>query len=127
MTLGDVIRQQRRARKWSQHELAAKLGVSPTTISNWEIGHSYPTYDLLDTLANGFGTRPWCLLLMTERDLGYLSFPIEEMLRSIVDCKELRVQYGSTEVRLSKTNEQRAPYNFTVSELDDYARVIINK
>ncbi len=38
MSIGQAIRMARRARGWSQPELASKVGVAPETVCRWETG-----------------------------------------------------------------------------------------
>lgn len=40
--VGARIARRRHQLDWSQVELAARLGVSPSTVANWERGVSYP-------------------------------------------------------------------------------------
>lgn len=40
--IGTRIARRRHQLKWSQVELAERLGVSPTSVANWERGASYP-------------------------------------------------------------------------------------
>lgn len=44
------IRQARESKGWSQKELAEKLFVSENTISNWELGKTFPTTKRLEQL-----------------------------------------------------------------------------
>lgn len=53
--LGESIAAQRRSIEASQSWLAFKLGVSRTTISNWERGVTEPNSSQLVTIANAFG------------------------------------------------------------------------
>ena len=41
-TVGRIIAGARQRRKMSQAELAKALGVSPSTVANWERGAAYP-------------------------------------------------------------------------------------
>lgn len=55
VTIGDRIRELRLARKWTQSELADKLGLDRTTISKWERhGGSEPDADTIKKLADIF-------------------------------------------------------------------------
>lgn len=42
--LGDEIRLVRLKKRWTQTELAKKVGMSQSTISAWERGEKEPTY-----------------------------------------------------------------------------------
>jgi DNA-binding transcriptional regulator YiaG len=41
-TLGDVVRNERRAAEMATDELANLLGVDRSTVAGWETGHSVP-------------------------------------------------------------------------------------
>ncbi len=50
--LGDTIQRARLARLWKQKELAAAVGVEPTTVSRWETGEQAPGRLTLRRLAD---------------------------------------------------------------------------
>lgn len=52
-----TIRQLREAKKWTQVELASKVGVAPSTVYNWERGKVEPRVGQLRSLADTFGVR----------------------------------------------------------------------
>lgn len=45
--IGNRISQMRKNKKMTQQELAEKLNVSRSTISNWEVGRNYPDLDMI--------------------------------------------------------------------------------
>jgi len=49
------LRRQREARRLSQQDLAARLGVASNTVSRWETGSSRPRLDELDRIARTLG------------------------------------------------------------------------
>ncbi len=51
MKLGEMIRQQREARKLTQEQLAETLHVTRQAVSKWETGNSYPDFETLLVLA----------------------------------------------------------------------------
>jgi transcriptional regulator with XRE-family HTH domain len=54
--IGESIARQRRARRWSQRELAVRAGVATDgTISRWERGVSLPTPEHVAALERAFG------------------------------------------------------------------------
>ena len=52
---GTIIKTHREARKMTQSELAAILGVSDKAVSKWETGRSYPDITLIEPLAKALG------------------------------------------------------------------------
>lgn len=50
-----TIRQLREEHGWTQLELAYKLGVTPTTVSNWERGKFEPGVSAFRQIAQLFG------------------------------------------------------------------------
>jgi transcriptional regulator with XRE-family HTH domain len=50
-----TIEELRRARGWTQLQLANKLGVTPVTVYNWERGRYEPKASQLRALAREFG------------------------------------------------------------------------
>lgn len=41
-SVGILIARARHRKRWTQDQLAEALGVSPSTVKNWERGESYP-------------------------------------------------------------------------------------
>lgn len=54
VTIGEKIKSLRKARGWSQGELAEKLGVKPQNISRYEKGHVQPRESTLALFAEVF-------------------------------------------------------------------------
>jgi transcriptional regulator with XRE-family HTH domain len=50
-----TIKELRKARGWSQDELAARSGISRRTITYWETGDRRPSSIYLEALARVFG------------------------------------------------------------------------
>ncbi|MBP3703622.1 MAG: helix-turn-helix transcriptional regulator [Lachnospiraceae bacterium] len=50
--IGKFIAEQRKAKKYTQRELADKLGISDKTVSKWERGNGFPEVSLLLPLCN---------------------------------------------------------------------------
>lgn len=51
---GPMLRNERKNRKWSQTDLAEKIGVTQGMVSKWEKGEATPTYNNLITLSKIF-------------------------------------------------------------------------
>lgn len=54
MELSERLAQLRRARGWSQAELAERLDVSRQAVSRWEVGTSFPSMEKLLALADAY-------------------------------------------------------------------------
>ena len=52
-----TIRELRNQHAWTQVELANRLGVTPSTVYNWEHGNWEPRASQLRQLAAAFGVR----------------------------------------------------------------------
>ena len=50
--IGKFIAEERKAKKYTQRELADKLSISDETISKWERGNGFPEVSLLLPLCN---------------------------------------------------------------------------
>ena len=67
VTIGERIRELRVARKWTQNDLADKLGLDRTTISKWERqGGSEPDVATINKLADIFDVNSDYLLGRTN-------------------------------------------------------------
>ena len=67
VTIGERIRELRTARKWTQNDLAEKLGLDRTTITKWEKeGGSEPDTATINELANVFDVNTDYLLGRTN-------------------------------------------------------------
>ena len=62
----DRLKQLRRGRKCTQKEFADKIGVSQSTVGNWEAGRRIPNQDTLFAIANFFSVTPSFLLGWNE-------------------------------------------------------------
>jgi len=67
-----TVRELRLERGWSQNDLAVRLGVTPTTVSNWERGRFEPTASKFKAIALAFGVPMESIDLVTEEidDMG---------------------------------------------------------
>ena len=55
MTMGEKILNMRKARGWSQEELADRVGVSRQAVSRWESGSAKPDADKIIVICDLFG------------------------------------------------------------------------
>lgn len=62
MTIGEKILNMRKARGWSQEELAEHIGVSRQAVSRWESGSAKPDADKIIAICDLFGVSADYLL-----------------------------------------------------------------
>lgn len=62
MTIGEKILNMRKARGWSQEELAERIGVSRQAVSRWESGAAKPDTDKVIAICDLFGVSADYLL-----------------------------------------------------------------
>ncbi|MEG2533645.1 MAG: XRE family transcriptional regulator [Gordonibacter sp.] len=68
----DNINKLRSIKELNQRELAGFLGVSKSTVGNWEAGHSTPDLECLERIADFFGVRVGALF-MEDLDVDILA------------------------------------------------------
>lgn len=85
-SLGEYLKELRRAAGLSQRAAAAAAGVSFPHISKVEAGHETPSADLLAALAEAYGTDPDEVLLAAER------LP-KDVEHAVIEKKELAPQF----------------------------------
>lgn len=80
MEVGQIIAKLRKERNYCQKQLAAKLNLSISTISNYENGVHFPDYITLCKIADYFGVTTDYLLGRTEYryDPQKLNEPVTE-------------------------------------------------
>lgn len=59
---GENVRKERLARGWTQQELAGRLEMERSYLSELERGRRNPTVRVLGALAQALGVEPWELL-----------------------------------------------------------------
>jgi len=67
---GENVRKERLALKLTQQDLAAKLGMERSYLSEVERGRRNPTIQALGRLADALGVEPWELLKVEQADLA---------------------------------------------------------
>ena len=55
VAIGERIKESRKQKSLTQQELAEKLNVTRSAISNWEVGRNYPDLDLIIQISELFG------------------------------------------------------------------------
>ena len=74
--LGDRIKQLRKERSVTQEELANNASINRSYLSVVENGHSSPTVDVLERLAEALGVNVWTLL--SEIEEKHFTYDTEE-------------------------------------------------
>lgn len=70
MTMGEKILGMRKARGWSQEELAERIGVSRQAVSRWEIDSAKPDADKIVAICDLFGVPADYLLRDIQDETG---------------------------------------------------------
>jgi transcriptional regulator with XRE-family HTH domain len=65
-TLGDLIRQGRKNKEWSQEDLAEYIGVTPMSIRRWESNKAFPRPYTLNKLKTLFGIRDEMIVALPQ-------------------------------------------------------------
>lgn len=66
METRESIKRLRQARNWTQEQLAEKLGVARSTVTQWESGWSQPRMGMVRKLADVFGVTPSAVIGDTD-------------------------------------------------------------
>lgn len=114
--IGSTIKNLRIEKGFSQKEMANKLGIPPTTYSNYENNHREPNIEILDKIATILDTSTEDMLLKSidkEDDLSQLDFIIKTLksMTHLMDNKEIRDKIAEY-VNLIEENK--------ISNLDDF-------
>lgn len=75
---GNKITELRKAKGWTQKDIAEKLHVSVAAVSKWERGLNYPDLSLLESLAGILG-------ITVSELLGLESEPAEQIIKNITE------------------------------------------
>ncbi len=86
-TFSNHLKQARKARRFSQEQLAEKLGITVQAVSKWECALSYPDVELLVPLADFLGVSVDELFRENaDMNKATIALPDDDKLR-IVQCK----------------------------------------
>ena len=92
----DMLKYFRMRANLSQSELAAKIGVSTSTISMYEVGKREPDFETEEKIADFFNTDLDTLRGRdVEQDKYYYSEETAEMAQAIFENKELRALFDT--------------------------------
>lgn len=94
-TIGSYIAQKRRAKNFTQEQLAEKLGVSNKTISKWENGKCMPDYSIIQKLCDALGvTLPELMDSKDAADSSVRVYDDAQILDLLRRTQELERQKG---------------------------------
>ena len=82
-TVGNTIADLRKKNSMTQAELAAKLDVSPKTVSKWESGQGYPDVTAFPMLASAFGVSVDYLMLGEKKGLTIAGNFLVDIVKNI--------------------------------------------
>jgi len=86
MTVGERIRDVRKAKKMTQSQLAAKLGVHYMVISQYESGKRKPKFETLQRVATALDVTPLYLMGLESADQESAAF--DELLDLAYETRE---------------------------------------
>jgi transcriptional regulator with XRE-family HTH domain len=111
--IGRNIRQLRLENENTQSELAAYLGVTPKTVSFYELGQRFPPHDIICKLADYFGVSTDYLLGRSQ-----IRNP-EEVLNTYISVNETANKYPSHTISSEKSQETESNLLAIFRLLDD--------
>ena len=82
--IGNLLKELRKEKNYTQEQLADKLGVSQRTVSRWETGHNLPDLDILIEMAD-FYNVDLRELLNGERKGEKMDREIEETVMKVAE------------------------------------------
>lgn len=129
-SIGKTIAKLRKAKGWTQVDLAEKLQVSDKAVSKWEKDDSMPSIEFFPILANLFGVTIDYLMTGKKEEPAFSLDDLDKTKRALYliekDDVENFVKYGYVNpvILLSATNIDR---NFTSNkENEKYRKAIID-
>ncbi len=91
MSLGEQIRKRRSELDMTQEQLADKLFVSRSTVSNWEINRNYPDIKLLISLSDALGISLDSLLKENHNVVDSIAYDTNEKKKNAKLVKMLKI------------------------------------
>ena len=107
MTLGEKIKNLRKG-KYTQEELAYRIGVHVNTLIRWERGDTTPTVDKLKSIADALGTTSDYLLGESVVSASHKDkVPFESVSPNVDDAvgKRLIIKQGDLYINLPESSE----------------------
>ena len=88
LNLGENIRRLRRAKDWTQDDLADRLGTTSQSVNRWEVGSTYPDMELLPVLSSLFSVTVDELLGVPEEEMDRRAHECFDRLRRLCLARE---------------------------------------
>ena len=116
--INDKIKQLREKHDWTQLELADKLGVSKSSVSQWENGMKEPRMGMIQKIADLFNVTKSYLIEenMEDTPLDPDALEILDMLESNLELKMLFMKTG----KLSDADKKRIAKIIQASLPEEY-------
>lgn len=96
MDFADRLKELRKARGYSQQDLAKKVGMSKSSISMYEVGERAPSIEVLELFGDFFNVSTDYLLGKEDGSVYYLDPEAAEIANEIYNNKELRILFDTT-------------------------------
>ena len=104
-TMGERIKELRKANGMTQTELAEKMGVTKGTVSTWETNSRTPSFNTLDQLCDLF-----------DKSMGYVTGQSDIPGHSRITEEE------TVDLALSEVEEELTEYALKFARLDEFGR-----
>ena len=91
MSLGEQIKSRRSELNMTQEQLAEKLFISRSTVSNWEIDRNYPDIKLLISLSDVLDISLDKLLKGNTGAVNSIAYDTEQKMRNLKSAKAMKV------------------------------------
>lgn len=116
MQFGEKLKQLRTQNNMTQVELAAKLGVTPRTLQNYENGRMYPKQTaLFGTIAELFNVKTDYLL--TDEDYYIMDAAEKGGIKTMRDVQTLVSEIGGLFAGGNLSEEDKEQVMMTINEL----------
>ncbi len=118
--IGNVIKDLRIKKGLSQKEMAQKIGIPPTTYSNYENNHREPNIEILDKVANILEITTEDMLLQAidkDNNLSQLDFILKTLksMSSLMESEEITNKIKENINIIEKNIEQN-----NIIDLDEF-------
>jgi len=117
----------RKAKGWTQQQLAEAIGVSQSTVAGYEKGPNEPTLSMIEKIAAVLGTTPEHLCFGIQAPLDGEEHPIQSVDRELLQRIIVTLEKSLARDRAQMAPESKARIIFAIhdlaSELPDWGKL----